>query len=274
MATKNKKTTTDAPAPAAKKAAKKATKKKAAKKATKKAVKAKAPKAAKKAAKKAPKKAAKAKAAKPAKAAKKAAKKAPKKAAKAKAPRAKKAKAEAAPAADSSAEGEQPNGSKSKSHPAVRPAPEVGSRAPEFTLQADDGSEVSLKSLEGKNVVLYFYPKDSTPGCTIEACGFRDVYAEIEAKGAIVLGVSRDSLGSHAKFKAAQKLPFPLLSDPSGEMIASFGSYGEKTFMGRKSLGILRTTVLIDRTGKVAKIYPKVSVKEHANQILADLAAL
>ncbi|MCK6547272.1 thioredoxin-dependent thiol peroxidase [Myxococcota bacterium] len=268
MATKKKTTTTEAAAPAAKKAAKKATKKKAAKKATKKAAKAKAPKAAKAKPAKA------AKAAKPAKAAKKAAKKAPKKAAKAKAPRAKKAKAEAAPAAESAAEGEQPDGSKSKSHPAVRPAPEVGSRAPEFTLQADDGSEVSLASLEGKNVVLYFYPKDSTPGCTIEACGFRDAYAEIEAKGAVVLGVSRDSLGSHAKFKAAQKLPFPLLSDPSGEMIASYGSYGEKTFMGRKSMGILRTTVLIDRTGKIAKIYPKVSVKEHAAQVLADLATL
>lgn len=150
----------------------------------------------------------------------------------------------------------------------------VGSAAPGFALAADDGSELSLSALKGKNVVLYFYPRDATPGCTVEACGFRDAHRAFEKKNAVVIGVSTDSVASHAKFRAKEKLPFRLLSDPEAEVISAYGSYGEKVFMGRKSIGTLRTTVLIDRKGKVRKVYPKVSPKEHAAQVLADLDAL
>ena len=108
----------------------------------------------------------------------------------------------------------------------------------------------------------------------IEACGFRDAYADLKKQGAVVLGVSRDSTKSHAKFRAAQKLPFNLLSDPNGDAISAYGSWGEKSFMGRKSMGILRTTVLIDRTGTIRKVYPKVSPKTHAAEVLKDLEAL
>jgi peroxiredoxin Q/BCP len=159
-----------------------------------------------------------------------------------------------------------------KKTPAPRPAPKIGSSAPTFALSADDGSEVSLASLKGRNVVLYFYPRDMTPGCTVEACAFRDAHAAIEKKGAVVLGVSRDSVATHAKFRDKEKLPFRLLSDPAGEVIASYGSFGEKSFMGRRFMGILRTTVLIDGKGKVRKVYPKVSPKTHVAEVLEDLS--
>ncbi len=152
-----------------------------------------------------------------------------------------------------------------------RPAPAIGSPAPAFSLLTNDGAELSLDSLKGQKVVLYFYPKDDTPGCTTEACGFRDGYAAIQAKGAVILGVSRDSVAAHQKFRTKYSLPFQLLSDPSAEMIAAYGSWGPKKFMGREFMGILRTTVLIDRAGRIAKIYPKVSPAEHAAQVLADL---
>ncbi|MEL7371541.1 MAG: thioredoxin-dependent thiol peroxidase, partial [Myxococcota bacterium] len=153
----------------------------------------------------------------------------------------------------------------------VRPAPEVGDMAPDFTLPADDGTEVSLESLRGKTVVLFFYPKDNTPGCTTEACNFRDINEELLEKDVQVIGVSRDSVKSHARFKDKQSLNFPLLSDPEGEMISAYGAWGPKVFMGRKFDGILRSTVIIDPEGRVAKVYPKVSVKTHADEVLADL---
>jgi peroxiredoxin Q/BCP len=153
----------------------------------------------------------------------------------------------------------------------ARPAPKVGSDAPEFALPSTAGGTLDLAALRGKKVVLYFYPKDDTPGCTAEACAFRDRIAAIEHKGAVVLGVSRDSLAAHQKFKTKYELPFDLLSDPEGRAISSYGSWGEKSFMGRRFMGILRTTVLIDEDGKIQKVYPKVSPKTHAEEILADL---
>jgi peroxiredoxin Q/BCP len=155
--------------------------------------------------------------------------------------------------------------------PAIRPAPKVGARAPAFTLKADDGSEISLADLRGKTVVLYFYPKDDTPGCTIEACAFRDAYKALQKKGAVILGVSRDSVEKHQKFKAKYELPFALLSDPAGDVISAYGSWGPKQFMGRKFDGILRTTFLIDAQGAIQKVYPKVSPKTHADEILKEL---
>jgi peroxiredoxin Q/BCP len=156
---------------------------------------------------------------------------------------------------------------------AVKSAPAVGSAAPAFSLPAASGTTVSLDALRGKSVVLYFYPKDDTPGCTIEACGFRDRIKDIESHGAVVIGVSRDSVAAHQKFKTKHGLPFDLLSDPEGQAIGAYGSWGKKSFMGRQFMGIIRTTVLIDPEGKIKKVYPKVSPKTHAEEIIADLGA-
>jgi peroxiredoxin Q/BCP len=235
-------------------------------------------KATKKAATAAPAKAAPAKAEKPAKAAAAPAKAgAPKaeKPAAAPAKAEKPAKAAAAPAkAEKPAKAAAPKAEKPAKKvpaPAAQPAPAVGAPAPEFSLPADDGSTVTLSALRGKTVVLYFYPKDDTPGCTREACGFRDRSAEFASKNAVVFGVSRDSVASHQKFKAKYGLSFGLLSDPDAATIAAFGSWGNKTFMGRQMVGILRTTVVIGPDGLVRAVYPKVSVDTHADQILADL---
>ena len=198
---------------------------------------------------------------------------------------AKKAPAKKAVAAEAPAKAAPPTKAPAKKAPAkaaapgpaapeVRPAPQVGSLAPTFTLPASDGTQVSLADLRGKRVVLYFYPKDNTPGCTVEACGFRDARAEFEAENAVVLGVSRDSVRSHQGFVTKKELNFLLLSDPTGEVISAYGSWGPKKFMGRAFDGILRTTILIDEAGRIAKVYPKVSPKTHAAEILADLAAL
>jgi thioredoxin-dependent peroxiredoxin len=145
----------------------------------------------------------------------------------------------------------------------------AGKKAPTFTLESSDGGKVKLGDYVGKLVVLYFYPRDSTPGCTLEAQGFRDAQAELAKLGAVVLGVSKDSIASHCKFRDAQKLNFPLLSDPDGKTIEAYGAWGEKNMYGKKTKGIIRSTVLIDTAGKVARHWPKVSVKGHVAEVVA-----
>ena len=142
-----------------------------------------------------------------------------------------------------------------------------GDRAPAFSLKADDGSTVTLKSLAGKNVVLFFYPRDDTPGCTKEACGFRDALPRFEGIDAVVLGVSPDSLESHRKFKQKYDLPFPLLVDEGHRLADEFGVWKQKSMYGLKFMGIERTTVIIDRKGKVARIFPKVKVPGHVEEV-------
>jgi peroxiredoxin Q/BCP len=149
-----------------------------------------------------------------------------------------------------------------------------GATAPDFTLKADDGRDVRLSDFRGKPVVLYFYPKDDTPGCTKEACAFRDRRHDMEERGAVVLGVSPDDVASHAKFRDKYSLNFPLLADPGHKVAESYGAWGEKTFMGRTSMGINRSTFVIDREGKVAKAWHKVSVDGHDEQVLAALGRL
>jgi peroxiredoxin Q/BCP len=149
-----------------------------------------------------------------------------------------------------------------------------GRKAPAFTLPADDGSTVSLKDLRGRPVVLYFYPKDDTSGCTTEACEFRDSWKAVEQAGAVVLGVSPDGVSSHQKFRAKYQLPFPLLADPDHTVAEAYGAWGEKSMYGRKYFGILRTTFLIDGEGKVARIFEKVKPKGHAAEVLAALEQL
>lgn len=148
---------------------------------------------------------------------------------------------------------------------------EIGDDAPDFTATTDGGGAVSLNDLRGKKVVLYFYPKDNTPGCAAEACGFRDAAAEFAAKDAVVLGVSPDSVRSHNRFKAKFNLPFRLLSDPDHSLAEAYGVWREKSMYGRKYMGIVRSTFVIDAQGKVAEIYDKVKVKGHAAALLANL---
>ncbi len=147
----------------------------------------------------------------------------------------------------------------------------VGERAPDFTLAADDGRAVSLKDFRGKKVVLYFYPKDDTPGCTKEACSFRDNLARVTSKGAVVLGVSRDDMKSHVKFKDKYDLNFPLLSDDGGRVTEAYGVWKKKNLYGKEYWGIERTTYLIDEEGKVARIWPRVKVDGHTDEVLAAL---
>jgi peroxiredoxin Q/BCP len=146
-----------------------------------------------------------------------------------------------------------------------------GAKAPAFTLEADDGGKVSLADLKGKKVVLYFYPRDNTPGCTLEAQGFRDAASRLKKKGAVVLGVSRDSIKSHCKFRDDHGLNFRLLSDPEARAIKAYGAWGEKNMYGKKTEGILRTTVVIDEEGKVARVFPKVKVAGHVDEVLSAL---
>jgi len=151
---------------------------------------------------------------------------------------------------------------------------EEGKKAPTFKLPSSEGGHVSLKDLKGRIVVLYFYPKDDTPGCTREACEFRDAQAPILKAGAVVLGVSGDSLESHGKFKTKHKLNFPLLSDAGNEVATKFGAYGEKTLYGRKFMGIIRSTFVIDGEGTVRKVFPRVKVDGHAAKVLEAVSAL
>lgn len=147
----------------------------------------------------------------------------------------------------------------------------IGSKAPAFKLPADSGKTVSLADYAGKNVIVYFYPKDSTPGCTVEAQGFRDAAKALAKKNAVVLGVSKDSIASHCKFRDKQSLNFPLLSDEKGEVIEKYGAWGEKNMYGKKMMGIIRTTVVIGTDGKVKKVFPKVKVDGHVEAVLAAL---
>jgi thioredoxin-dependent peroxiredoxin len=142
-----------------------------------------------------------------------------------------------------------------------------GDKAPNFSLEADDGTTVTRDSLAGKNVVLFFYPKDNTSGCTKEACDFRDAFPRFGKVDAVVMGVSPDSLESHRKFKAKYELPYRLLSDEGHKVADSFGVWKEKSLYGRKYMGIERTTVIIDHKGRIARVFPKVKVAGHALEV-------
>jgi len=151
---------------------------------------------------------------------------------------------------------------------------EVGAEAPDFTLKAHDGSDVRLFDLRGRPVVLYFYPKDDTPGCTREACGFRDARAEIERRGAVVLGVSPDDEKRHAKFREKYGLDFPLLADSDHQVAERYGAWREKSNYGKKYMGIQRSTWLIGPDGRVAALWKAVKVDSHSDQVLVALDKL
>ena len=152
----------------------------------------------------------------------------------------------------------------------VKPLPE-GSPVPSFELAADDGSTVSSDSFKGQWTVLFFFPKAMTPGCTTEACGFRDLFGEIEALGATVYGISHDSVERQRRFREKHGLPYRLLADPERQVTAAFGVYGPKKFMGRESMGIHRMTFLVDPEGRIAKVWRKVRVKDHPAEVLEAL---
>jgi peroxiredoxin Q/BCP len=149
-----------------------------------------------------------------------------------------------------------------------------GKKAPDFTLDSSEGNQIALKDLRGRPVVLYFYPKDDTPGCTREACAFRDSQAALKKRGAVVLGVSGDSVASHEKFKTKYKLTFPLLSDPDKAVAKKYGAWGEKVLYGKKSVGMIRSTFVIDGEGVVRKVFPRVKVDGHADAVLDALNTL
>jgi peroxiredoxin Q/BCP len=149
-----------------------------------------------------------------------------------------------------------------------------GKSAPDFTLPDENGKKHKLSDYRGKTVVLYFYPADDTPGCTKEACDFRDDYLKYKAAGAVVLGVSPDDEASHDKFKIKYKLPFPLLADTDHKVAEKYGVWAEKSMFGKKYFGIVRSTFIIDGDGKIAKVYDKVKVVSHSQNVLADLAQL
>lgn len=147
--------------------------------------------------------------------------------------------------------------------------PVIGKPAPDFTLPSTTGEPVSLRQFKGKKtVILYFYPKDETPGCTREACGFRDAFADFERHNAVILGVSNDPMESHHAFRHKHQLPFTLLSDEDASVSKLYGVYKQKNLYGKKSMGIERTTFVIDRTGRIAQIYPKVKVDGHIPDLL------
>lgn len=143
-----------------------------------------------------------------------------------------------------------------------------GANALDFTLKNVDGEEIALSNFKGKKVVLYFYPKDDTPGCTKQACSFRDWYDDILDKGAVVIGVSPDNNESHVKFKEKFNLPFFLLSDNEHEVAQMYGAWGEKNVYGKKSIGMLRTTFIIDEEGKIIKVFKKIDTKNHGEDVL------
>jgi peroxiredoxin Q/BCP len=147
----------------------------------------------------------------------------------------------------------------------------IGDRAPDFELVSDTGEKVKLSDYRGKKVILYFYPKDDTPGCTRQACGFRDNYKAIQASDAVVLGVSPDSVKSHVKFKQKEKLPFPLLSDPDHAVADTYGAWGEKSMYGKTYMGLIRSHAVIDPKGKIADIQigikPEASVEQAVDKV-------
>ena len=146
-----------------------------------------------------------------------------------------------------------------------------GRKAPAFNLPSSTGGKLALKDLAGKYVIVYFYPRDNTPGCTTEANDFNTALRKIKARDAVVVGVSKDSIESHCKFADKYELKFPLLSDPDGKMLEKYDAWGEKNMYGKKSMGIIRSTVLIGPDGKVIKHFPKVKVKGHVDAVIAAL---
>jgi thioredoxin-dependent peroxiredoxin len=150
--------------------------------------------------------------------------------------------------------------------------PKEGTTAPTFKTNDANGNPVNLKDLRGQKVVLYFYPKDDTPGCTKEACSFRDAFSKFKKRGITVLGVSPDSEASHKKFAAKYKLPFTLLADTDRSIAEAYGVWGEKKFMGRTYMGVHRKTFLIDEKGKIKKVFDKVKPEEHADEVLDAFA--
>jgi thioredoxin-dependent peroxiredoxin len=149
----------------------------------------------------------------------------------------------------------------------------VGATAPDFSLPGDDGATHTLAAHRGHPVVVYFYPKDDTPGCTLEAHQFRDARSELAKRKAVVFGVSRDSIAAHCRFRDKYALDYRLLSDPEAKTISAYGAWGEKNMYGNVSMGIVRTTVVIDAAGKVKHVFPKVKVKDHVAAVLAALDA-
>jgi thioredoxin-dependent peroxiredoxin len=151
------------------------------------------------------------------------------------------------------------------------PMPQAGDKAPGFSLPDQSGATVSLSQFKGRHVVLYFYPKDATPGCTTEACDFRDEHSALVKAGAVVLGVSPDSVASHQKFATKQGLPFSLLADPDHALADAYGVWGEKSLYGRKFMGLIRATFLIGPDAKVVRVWPKVKVAGHVAEVLSAL---
>ena len=149
---------------------------------------------------------------------------------------------------------------------------EVGTKAPDFTLPDQNGNMHSLSDYRGKKVILYFYPKDNTPGCTKQACGFAERYPQFTEKGAVVLGISKDSVASHKKFEEKYGLPFTILSDPERKVIQAYDVWKEKMNYGKLSMGVVRTTYLIDEEGKIAKAFDKVKAADNPEQMLGELS--
>ena len=158
--------------------------------------------------------------------------------------------------------------------PALKSPPAVGKIAPDFTLPTDDGSPLTLKSLRGRPVVLYFYPKDDTSSCTVEACEFRDAFPHFDSANAVILGVSPDPIKSHVKFKTKYDLPFTLLSDTDKKVVTRYDVWKEKSMYGRKYMGVIRTTFVIDAKGKIRKIFANVKSAGHAAEVMATIQAL
>ena len=151
---------------------------------------------------------------------------------------------------------------------------DIGDKAPDFTMATDGGGKLSLKALKGHKIVLYFYPRDDTPGCTTEACGFRDNLPDFSKVDAAIVGVSRDTTAKHDKFKAKYDLPFALASDEDGTVCEAYGVWVEKNMYGKKSMGIQRSTFLIDEKGVIRNVWRKVKVKDHVEEVLAAARAL